>query len=221
DRVYLWLADGTRASVPVAAVLRSGLDDGMGYLTSAHGGPARPGRVDVLVRPGADRSAVARDLRAATRGLGVRIASGRADAAGPPGKSRNGRVGILVTLGIALAYCAISVANSLAMAAADRARDRAVLRLSGATPGQVTLVAIGEAVVVVCVGVALAAVVSAVSLVGLWTALSRVTGTASLVVPWGSLAVVTAVCALVALPATLLPALGSSRSGVGDAGLRD
>lgn len=219
DRVDLWLADGTRASVRVAAVVKSGLDDGVGYLTSTRASLA--GRVDVLVRPGADRSTVARDLRAATHGLGTRTVPAREAAEGPPGQSRASRLGILVTLGIALAYCGIAVANTLAMAAADRARDQAVLRLSGATPAQVVRVAVGEAVVVVCVGVALALAVSALSLAGLWAALSRVTGAASLVVPWQPVAAVTAVCALVALPATLLPAVRPLRSRVGAAGLRD
>ncbi|WP_026416608.1 ABC transporter permease [Actinomadura oligospora] len=221
DRVDLWLADGTRTSVRVAAALKSGLDDGTTYLTSAHGGPSPIGRVDVIVQSDADRSAVARELRAVTRGLGVETVPAWAADDGTSGKGRSSRLGILVTLGIALAYCGIAVANTLAMAAADRSRDQAVLRLSGATPLQVALVAAGEAVVVVCVGVVSALAVSAVSLAGTWVALRRVTGAASLVVPWQPLAAATGVCALIALLATLVPVIGPSRSRVTGAGLRD
>ncbi|MEV5569859.1 ABC transporter permease [Spirillospora sp. NPDC052269] len=220
DRVDLWLADGTRASVRVAAVLKSGLDDGATYLTSAHGGPSPTGRVDVIVRAGADRSAVARELRAATKGLGVETVSARS-ADGTSGTGRSSRLGILVTLGIALAYCGIAVANALAMAAADRSRDQAVLRLSGATPLQVARVAVGEALVVVCVGVVLALAVTAVGLAGTWVALSRVTGATSLVVPWQPLAATAGVCALIALAATLVPIVRPPRTGATAAGLRD
>ncbi|MFC5184193.1 ABC transporter permease [Actinomadura harenae] len=221
DRVDVWLGDGTRASLRVAAVVRSGLDDGTTYLTSAHGGPSPTGRVDVVVRPGADRSAVEGRLRAATRGLGVEVVSAHADAEGTPGKSRSSRLGILVTLGIALAYCGIAIANTLAMVAADRSRDRAVLRLTGATPLQVARVAAGEAVVVVCVGVAAALGVTAVSLAGMWAALSRVTHGTTLVVPWGPLAAVTGACALIALLAMLAPTLTRPKPGASTAGLRD
>ncbi|MFC4907255.1 ABC transporter permease [Actinomadura gamaensis] len=239
DVVHFRLADGTRADARVAAVMKSGLDDGRAYLTSGSltggsltggylaGGTSRVGRIDVIVRPGTDRAVVARDLRATTQGLGVEIVPARDAAGGADGTGRTGGtgrsswLGILVTLGIALAYCGISIASTLAMAAADRSRDQAVLRLSGATPVQVVCAALGEAVLAVCVGVVPALGVSAVSLAGFWVALSRVTGATSLVVPWLPLAAAAAACALVALPATLVPTVSSLRSRPGaGAGLR-
>ncbi|MCP2341761.1 ABC transporter permease [Actinomadura rupiterrae] len=235
DVVNLWLGDGTRTSVRVAAVMKSGLDDGRAYLTSARADPAQIGRaepsrtgrvepsqigrIDVLLRPGADKAAVAKGLRAATEGLGVETVSARDAADGSSGKGGSSRLGILVTLGIALAYCGISVAGTLAMAAAGRSRDQAVLRLSGATPAQVARVALGEAVLVVCVGV-VALAVSAVSLAGFWMALNRVTSATALVVPWTTLAAVTAACVLIALLATLVPMLSSLRSKASASGLR-
>jgi putative ABC transport system permease protein len=59
------------------------------------------------------------------------------------------RLVFTMLVGMAVGYTAIAIANTLLMATADRRRDFATLRLSGATMGQVLRVVAAEAAVVV------------------------------------------------------------------------
>lgn len=81
------------------------------------------------------------------------------------------RIGLLLVLGIALAYTGISLANTMAMATSDRARDLAALRLAGATRRQVLGAVGAEALLVVTVGAILGLLVAALNLLGMWSAL--------------------------------------------------
>lgn len=223
DHVAIWLGDGTRTELRVAAVLKSGIDGTGAFLTPKYGGAAGPQRIDVKLRPGADVAAVTTALRAATQGLGAKVVPVRAwltDTNGMHGRSS--RLGMLVVLGIALAYCGISIANTLAMATTDRVRDQAILRLSGATPRQVLRVVAGESLLVVVVGAVLALGVSVLSLVGQWAALRQLSSEASIVIPWGPVIGITAACGLIALVSSLLPARAAMRIGpVEAAGVRE
>ncbi|MEO3743139.1 FtsX-like permease family protein [Plantactinospora sp. B5E13] len=129
---------------------------------------------------------------------------------------------MVLVLGIAIVFCFIAVVNTLVMAAADRRRDLAILRLAGATPGQTLRVFAAESLLVVGVGVLLAAGASAVNLAGLRLALGQLVGPTPVTVPWGTVAVITATGAVLALLGALLPIRLALRSGpVELAGIRE
>lgn len=117
------------------------------------------------------------------------------------------RLGLLVVLGIILAYTAIALVNILLMAASDRTAERASLRLLGATRGQVVRYVAGEALLVVAIGVVLAAAVAVVSLAGLWSSLVQIAGPIAISVPWPAIGAVTAGCVGLAVVAAVAPAL--------------
>lgn len=213
DRVTVRLAGGATARLRIAAVLRSGIDGTGAFLTGRYAGNTGPQRLDVRLRPGADRAAVTTALRAATRGLGADVVTARAWVeAANRGHGRNTRLGMLVVLGIALVYCGIAIANTLAMVTMDRARDQALLRLSGATPRQVLGVVAGESVLAVVVGAVLALGVAVLTLAGQWAALRRLSGEALITVPWSPVLGITLACALIALVSALVPAWIGSRA---------
>jgi putative ABC transport system permease protein len=83
---------------------------------------------------GADAAAVAAGLRAVD---GVRVRPTEAWAAAScPATNGTTRLGMLLVLGIALLYTGISLANTLVMGAAERARDVTALRLAGRPAGR-------------------------------------------------------------------------------------
>ncbi|MBO1337184.1 ABC transporter permease [Streptomyces sp. VRA16 Mangrove soil] len=211
DRVTVHLADGTRRTLRIAAVLRTGTGDNGAYVTPRNGGGASVDRVDV--RFAGEASVV----RAAVAGTGARVVSGAAwlDAT-RPGVQRATRLGLLLVLGIALLYTGIAVANVAVMATADRGRDLAALRLAGATRGQVLGFVAAEALAVAVSGGVLGVLVAGANLLGMRLALSRLGVAAPVVVPWSALGVAVGVCAAVAVGA----AVGAARVGGGSRAVR-
>ena len=117
------------------------------------------------------------------------------------------RIFVLVLLGLSVGYTGIAIANTLLMATAGRRRDWAVLRLSGATPGQVVRVVAVEAMLTVAIGALLGGAVALVALVGLRNGLAEVLGVpVELVVPWAPVLAVIAACFALGLAASVLPA---------------
>lgn len=222
QRVRVWLGDGTPKTLRIAAVLSTGTGDNGAYITPANAGgggadgahpDGRVDRVDIRVRPGADPTAVAARLRAVD---GVRVVD-RAQwvRAALPRTNRTTRLGMLLVLGIALVYTGISLANTLAMAAAERRRDLTALRLAGATGGQLLRLATTEALISVAVGTLLGLLVTAVNLTVLSTALHLLAAPATVVPPWQALTWTTAACALLATTTALTsatPALRRTRT---------
>ncbi|MEU1176719.1 FtsX-like permease family protein [Streptomyces sp. NPDC005820] len=212
QRVRVWLGDGTSRSLRIAAVLATGTGESGVWVSAAHAGGAGVDRVDVRVRAGTDPEAVAAGLRAVG---GVRVLS-RAQwvAAAYPETNRTTWLGVLLVLGIALVYTGISLANTLVMAAAERRRELAALRLAGATGGQILRLTAAEALTVVGVGAVVGLLVTVVNLAGMWGALRLVSAPSTLVVPWPALGVVTGVCAVLAVGAAVVPvAVSCARSG--------
>jgi putative ABC transport system permease protein len=223
QRVTVWLGDGTRRSLRIAAVLSTGTGDNGAYVTPANAVGAPVDRVDVEVAEGADAGAVARELRKAAKAVGGQVFSReqwvRAHA---PGTARTTRLGLALVLGIALLYTGIALANTLAMAAADRTHDLTALRLAGATRGQLLRLTAAETLTLVTAGGALGLLVTALDLAGMWAALRLQSAPVPLALPWAPLAAVLAACALVATVAALLPtALALRRSPAGQAGTRE
>ncbi|MFI2634429.1 FtsX-like permease family protein [Streptomyces collinus] len=207
DRVPVWLGDGRKANLRIAAVLGIGTGNNGVYLTARNAAGAGVDRVDIKVAADADRAAVDRRLRAAGEASGVEVlGAGQWIDEHYPRSSESTRLGLLMILAIALVYTGIALANTLVMATTDRVRDLAALRLTGATKTQVLRLVAVESVMVVVVGAVLGAAVSAVNLLGVRTALGLLDVPSAIVVPWPTVGAVIAASALLAVLAATLPA---------------
>lgn len=206
--VDVWRADGSQVTLKIAAVMRRGTGSNGAYVTAANGAGARPDRVEVRLEPGADRAAVAASLGSAVRAEGARVATAEEwVAASQPETKRESRLAIFVVLGLALLYSLIALAGTMVAATSDRGRDLSVLRLTGATGGQVLRLVAVEAAVVVVAGALLGVFVTALNVLGTWSALSVLIGSgAPLSLPWAAMGAVAAACAVIAVPAAVLSA---------------
>ncbi|MFE7121901.1 FtsX-like permease family protein, partial [Streptomyces sp. NPDC057654] len=208
DKVTIWLADGREVPLRVAAVLKTGLGDSGVFVSPRYAGTRLPDAVYVKLRPGADpataRGAVS--AAAAHDGFAEAVPIGRWTARVDARKAEETQLALLVIGGIAVLYTGVAIANTLVMSTRHRARELALLRLSGLTPAQVLRVVAAEALLVVTVGVVLAAGVAALSLGGLWIALQQIVGGAPVVIPAVPVAGIAAACAVIALLATAAPA---------------
>ncbi|WP_081239961.1 ABC transporter permease [Streptomyces viridosporus] len=223
DRVRVWLGDGTRKTLRIAAVMTTGTGDNGVYVTRANAPGAVIDRVDVALADGADTGAVAAGLREAVRSSGGEVFTrDRWVAAASPGTDRTTRLGFLLVLGIALLYTGISLVNTMVMATSDRVRDLAVLRLAGATRRQVLRLVAAEALLVVTVGGLLGLLVAGLHLAGLWGALELLSVRAAVVLPWEVVGAAAGACAVLAVAASVVPAaLALRRGAVGRAGVRE
>lgn len=207
QRVSVWLGDGRKVSLRVAAVLGTGTGSNGVYLTPRNAAGAGIDRIDVKVKDGADREAVAAALREAGAATGTEVLTKSAWVDEHyPRSSENTRLGLLMILGIALVYTGIALANTLVMATSDRVRDLAVLRLSGATKAQVLRLVAVEALVVVAVGAVIGGAVAGLNLLGVWGALGLLDVWSAVVVPWGTVGAVVAASAVLATVSAVLPA---------------
>ncbi|MFA3841215.1 ABC transporter permease [Streptomyces aureus] len=225
DRLTVWLGDGRRTTLRVAAVLAHGTGDNGAYVTMANAGAAPVDRIDVRLTPGTAPAAATDALRAATSGRDVlvRTAAAWLNATHPRVKPQT-RQGMLLLLGIALTYAAISLAGTQLMAASVRDGELRALRRAGATRAQVRLMLAGEALVAVAAGTALGLAVTALNLGGLAAALGLLSPEsgagagleAGVVVPWGVVSSAVGVCAVVAVGTGVLGAGWGRRNGVGE-----
>lgn len=213
QRVSLWLGDGRKVSLRVAAVMRTGTGSNGVYLTPANAAGAPVDRIDVRLRAGADRSAVRALLEKAGRDTGTPVLTRDAwVAAQHPRTGGNTRAGLLLILGIALLYTGIALANTLVMATSERVREFASLRLTGATKPQVLRLVAVEALIVVAVGAVLGGAVAGLNLLGVKGALELLSVSAPVAVPWTGLGAVLAACAAAATVSAVLPALAALRT---------
>ncbi|MEU5877074.1 FtsX-like permease family protein [Spirillospora sp. NPDC047279] len=207
------MGDGTPVTMRVIAVYRRGL--GFGDLTLPHALVAA--HVDVpmgtvlVSAPGVDRAALD---RATATFPGLRVQE-RATA---PEKSGGSAVNYL-SLGLIVAFAAISMVNTLAMAVAGRVRELALLRLAGATRRQVLRMLRLETLSVVLVATVLGTVIALVTLNAFSTGM---TGSGTPHVPPLAYAGVIAGAGLLALLATALPARAALRNAPAETiGARD
>ena len=204
DPVNVYLSDGARARLTVAAVVRTGIGGTAAFLTPPHAEGALVSRIDVRLRPGADRAAAYARLVRATRGLGGQVVpQARWAAAIDATQSAHSWMNATTVLLIVLVYTGLSIVNTLVMATAARARELAMLRLGGATRRQVLRTVATESLLVAGVGIALAAMVAGASLAGLGSALRDLAGQASLTIPWPALGLTTIACAAAAVLAAV------------------
>ncbi|MFG7940392.1 ABC transporter permease [Streptomyces cacaoi] len=210
DDVTLRLSDTTRLKLKVAAVLDSsaGLPGVLLPRETLH--RADPGigagRVYLALADGASPDDVAHRADAVAREYGAGALSRDAwlDNSARSAE-QEGRVLVLVLLGLALIYTGIAIANTLVMAAEQRAAGVLLLRRLGATGGQVVRSVLWETLTVVAVGGVLGLAAAGVTVLGMGRALTDAGGGASFPVPWAEMGGVLGGCLLVAVTASLVP----------------
>ncbi|WP_424184941.1 FtsX-like permease family protein [Actinokineospora sp. G85] len=117
------------------------------------------------------------------------------------------RIFIVLLIGLSLGYTALAIANTLMMATADRTRDFAVLRMSGATARQVLTMVAAESALVVAIGTLLGLAIAVTALFGIKTGLSQqLNTTVATTIPWDVASSVVGICLSLALIASVLPA---------------
>ncbi|MFF4816059.1 ABC transporter permease [Kitasatospora sp. NPDC001309] len=215
-RIAVRLADGTPRELRVAALLGTGAEAVQAWVTDPDavtggvggvGGPALAERIDLRLPPGADRAQAAAALRTAVDGLGARLETPeQVWSAATDSTARDSWNALLMILGLAIGYAVITLANSLVMTTGDRRRELSLLRLAGATRGQVLRTVAVETLLCVTAGALLGGLGTAISVGGSWTALTALVGPTPVLVPWTVMGVLAACCAAVALPAAVLPA---------------
>ncbi|MFD0308661.1 FtsX-like permease family protein [Streptomyces sp. NPDC127119] len=216
-RVDVWLGDGTRKSLRIAAVMPVGTGDNGVYVTPRNAPKAYADRVDVRLTGAGDATAaasVATELRDAVRESGGDVfTAGQWVRATYPQTDRTTRTGFVLVLGIALLYTGISLVNTMVMAASDRLRDLAVLRLAGATRWQVLRLVGAEALMVVVLGGVLGLLVAGFNLLGMWSALRLLSVRTSVELPWAALGATAGACAVLAVVSSVVAAALVMRRG--------
>ncbi|GAA1700658.1 ABC transporter permease [Streptomyces yatensis] len=224
ERVRVWLGDGTKRSLRIAAVMATGTGDNGVYVTPRNAPGTTVDRIDVALARGADADAAATGLRAAVHTTGGHVFTKDQwlRASYPETANRTTRLGLLLVLGVALLYTVISLANTMVMATSDRVRDLAVLRLAGATTWQVLRLVAAEALTVVTVGTVLGLLVAGLNLAGMWSALALLSVWATVEIPWTAIGTVVGVCTVVTVISAVVPAaFALRRRAVELAGLRE
>lgn len=211
DSVPLWRADGTAARLRIVAVMRTGTGDNGAYVTPRNAPGAEVSRIEV--RAPASEAAAVRE--AAARYGATAHTKEEWLTATHPRTNRFTVLGYVLVLGIALVYTAIALANTLLMATSDRAGDLRLLRLAGATRGQVLAVTTAESLLAAAVGAVLGTAVTAVNLAGMRAALAVLGVDSPVVVPWLEMGAVAGVCAALSALCTLLPAARALRRRTG------
>ncbi|MET9469337.1 ABC transporter permease [Streptomyces sp. NPDC006544] len=152
----LTLGDGTPVTLTVSAVYARGL--GFGDLTlphdlvAAHADNPLASAVLIAAAPGTGRGQLAGAVRDYP-GVAV-LSAAEADGARAQRQAAGAEINLLA-MGLVLAFTAISVVNTLAMSTAERLREFAMLRLTGATRRQVRAMVRVEALAVLLMGAVL------------------------------------------------------------------
>jgi putative ABC transport system permease protein len=207
DTAELWLGDSTPVRLRVVAVFANQLDLNQTVLLpwalrDRHAQPLA-NTVYLRVAPGTSTGEVA---AVAAAGGGTLIRTADYLSAASAEQDRINRFGTIAVIGVALLYTGIAIANTLVMATRDRARELAILRLSGTTPGQALRMIGIEAVLVTGVGALLAAAVTAITVVATRYGLTGLAPSVQLAVPWRLLGAIILCCLVTAVLASVIPA---------------
>jgi putative ABC transport system permease protein len=168
-RVPIMLGDGHRRDVRVAAIYARSLGFGEVVLPRAvlagHLTDPQPRSVLVSLAPGASAAAVTDRLRRLSSRYPGLTVGGRRTIAARADESRAANDWLFAVLAaIVFAFTAVAVVNTMAMIAVHRTRELGLLRLIGATPRQVRVMALCEAAFVGAIGVGLGAAIALVAL---------------------------------------------------------
>ncbi|MEO3871784.1 FtsX-like permease family protein [Nonomuraea sp. B12E4] len=206
DPLRFTLGDGTPATLKVSAVYTRGL--GFGDLTLPHslvsGHVDDPAGTLLVSAPTLTRDALARAVPGATV-----LDRAQAAAAGTADPQVT-----LVALGLIIAFTAIAVVNTLAMATSGRTKELAVLRLAGTTRRQILRMLRLETL---CATLTAAVGGTGIALLTLSAFGNGMTGSPTPYVPVAAYALVLAAATALALAATTLPARLALRSRPADA----
>jgi putative ABC transport system permease protein len=204
DSVPVMLGDGTRTHAKVVAIYSRSLAFGDALLSpqlvAGHQTTSLLGTI--LVQASGDPAAVAHRLRGlASRYAGLQVGDRASLTTSTDAERETNRwLGPLI-VAIIFAFSSIAVLNTLTMIGLRRGRELALLRLSGATRGQVRSMARWEAVLIVAIGLGVGLAIAAAALLPLSHAL---TGTLRPHVPLDQLGAILGVSALLALMALAL-----------------
>ena len=166
-RIRLWLGDGTLVSLRVVAIYARGL--GFGDITvardlvAAHIDDPLDNTVLIKTAPGA--TGVPAALSAIARGYpGVRVLDRAGIRAQLAAQQQANADAQYLEMALIIAFTAIAVANTLAMATAGRSREFELLRLIGTSRRQVLRMMRWESLVVTLAAVILGSLISTVTL---------------------------------------------------------
>jgi putative ABC transport system permease protein len=214
----LWLDDSAPVRLRVVGVLANQIDLAQTMLLpwslrNPHTAVPLADRVYLRLAPGAPLG----KLRAAAAAAGGTLTSAAGYFSGAATQQDHlTRVLLLAVLGLALAYSAIAIANTLTMATASRARELGVLRLAGGTTGQVLRAIAVESCLVTGIAALLAVGLTAITVAGLRAGLSRLAPVTPLVIPWQPITAVALACLFTAVSASVIPAAVTLRKRPAD-----
>ncbi|MFI9720602.1 ABC transporter permease [Streptomyces sp. NPDC052396] len=170
DTVRLRMGDGAVADVRVVALFpaREGYESALTSveLLARHTTEGLPARILVRAEDGLQRERLLRELNGlAARHPGVQVRDREAVLDGQARDSRTQAWVNYLIVGMLVAYTALSVVNSTAVAVGNRRRDFALQRLTGSTRGQVLRMMTVEGALVAVVGLVLGSLAAATTLV--------------------------------------------------------
>jgi|GEM_PF-973734 len=215
----IYLADGTKTSVRVAAIINTptALPEVLlsPKLTMDH--IRSPMAENVFIRvsdtAGSDTGKV---LGALAGKAGANLQSRQMWLSEKAKDSdREGTLAMVIMLGLALAYLSIAIANTLLMAVSSRTKDITLLQQLGVSKRQIVTMIAWETIIVTAIGTLLGILTASLTIIGVWGAISKVIpGTP---IPFVRPAYFAAIVGslLVALLASVLPVKSWLRKGTG------
>ena len=215
--VSVWLSDGTHKNLTVAAVLaHGGSSTARAYVDAPLAGSVMASQVQVRLKPGADLGRTLAALDSAVAGYGAQVRTpGQVTAQATDANEEASTAGMQMILAVSLLYAVIALANTLVMTSGDRRRELVLLRLAGATRGQVLRVVAAETLLCVAAGAVIGILAVAISVGGSWAALRRLVGATPAVVPWPVIGGLSGACLAIALVAAVMPVAVFLRSAEG------
>jgi putative ABC transport system permease protein len=211
DQVTITLEDGTNGAFRVAGVVSNSLGPGDVVfplpVAANHGAQPLADSVFLKAVPGEDVEALRQRLSGEFPNVAFMTQADYVDTVEQ--SAIDGQWVLYLIIGLAVAFAALSVINTMVMAISDRRREFALLRLIGATERQIRTMILGEASIVLVIGVIAGGVSALLSMISVSQAL--VGNTSALTVP-PVLSIATVVVAVaIAVTAHVLPATSALR----------
>ncbi|MER5780582.1 ABC transporter permease [Streptomyces mobaraensis] len=214
DRLTAGLADGTKATLRVVAVVRTPLSLSEVLVPyAAVAGHDRSLRADTAYVATDSRASVSFAFETGSGGKGtggVRVTpAGEWTGGNDSPQNRYLWIALAAILGPAVLYALIAVVNTMVMSTGDRLRDFATLRLTGGSDRQVLGMVAGEAVLTTATAAALGLLVTLVTqATTAWLYNRWIDGAAvpALRLPWAVTCAAAGTCLVLALLASLVPA---------------
>ncbi|MDA0181666.1 FtsX-like permease family protein [Solirubrobacter phytolaccae] len=147
-------------------------------------------------------------LRAVAKQRGLAITGGTATrkVADVTDSSNMNPLALQVILGVAILYVAIALAATAATGTVARAGELALLRLAGATRGDVVRLVAAEALAVTLAGGLLGCAITALIVTGLQRGAAALEGPVAIALPWALIAALTAAFAAISVSASSIAA---------------